>query len=423
MADSTRTQPVTVDCVIVGAGPAGTVLAYLLARGGASVLLLESRGDFDRRFRGDTLAPRVLDYLDSLGLAERMLDEIPHARAHQVRWTSGGRTWGVSDYRLASKRHPYYALIPQALFLAHLVAAAEQYSGFRIEMNSRASRLLKRADGRVVGVEYTRSGVRHPVHAGLVVATDGRNSKLRQLSGIQSRELGAHLDILWFTLPRRPETDPALSGLDLFSGRGTFMALLNQVTTWQLGYTIPAGSMEGFREKGVTPLHDAVRETMPWLSDRITELTDVNQLTLLSVRITELDRWWRPGLLLLGDAAHVISPVGGNGINFAIADAAEAGNRLLPVVRGGANSDEFDSACVRIEAARRPSVTREQRSQIRIERSSVARLRAGAPGPALPLRVIATVPGLPALSGWRAARAIRIPAPSREILGTVLEIT
>jgi 2-polyprenyl-6-methoxyphenol hydroxylase-like FAD-dependent oxidoreductase len=366
--------------VVVGGGPAGVLLTYLLARGGVPVTLLESRGDFNRRFR----------------------------------WHTPARTYTLADYRSASRRYGYYALIPQARFLPWLARQAEEY-GARIMMGARFRSLLREADGRVCGVEYTRDGVAERLTADVVVAADGRSSKVRQVSRLVATELGANLDMLWFAVPRR-DGDPPLSGLDLFAEPGSMLVLLGQDDTWQIGYDIPAGTLPEVRERGVRPIVQAVLRAAPWLRDRLDAVTEINQLTLLPVRITALDRWTEPGLLLIGDAAHVISPVGGNGINFALADAAEAANQLLePLRTTPVDPLAIDEAAQRVEAIRRPPVDREQSFQVKVEEDSARRLRDRDPRPGGFLHVIAMIPGLPRLVG-RQTRKIRIPAPAPAIL-------
>ncbi|MGL5866294.1 MAG: FAD-dependent monooxygenase, partial [Dermatophilaceae bacterium] len=399
--------------VVVGGGPAGVVLTYLLARAGVHVTLLEARGDFERRFRGDTLAPCVMEYLDALGLADPLLAEVPHATSQTFRWHTPTRTLTLADYSAASVKFGYYALIPQARFLPWLADRARSY-GARVELGARFSSLEHDANGRVSGVRYSRQGGEFVVPASLVVGADGRSSKVRQASGLRAIELGASLDIVWHTLPRR-DADPALSGLDLFSGPGTTMVLLGQAEpTWQLGVTIPAGTFGEVRERGVEAFRASVAVSLPWLTDRLDTIGSINDLTLLPVRVTTVERWTRPGLLLLGDAAHVISPVGGNGINFAIADAAEAANRLAPVLLGGGDDGQVDAAAAAVESARRPRVEREQRFQARVERSTAARLAARAPGPPAGLYVVGLLPGLARLIGRRSR--VDIPAPVPEVL-------
>jgi len=402
--------------VIVGGGPGGVMLAYLLARGGVAVTLLESRGDFDRRFRGDSLAPPVLDHLDQLGLARPLLAEIPHIKADAFVWNTPHRRYVLADYRTASPRFPYYALVPQARFLPWMVERARPY-GLDVRMGARVTALLRDDAGRVVAVDYVQAGERHQLRADLVVGSDGRNSKIRQLAAVRATELNSSLDIAWIALPRRAD-DPPLSGLELIAEPGNNLAVLGQGGGWQIGFTIVADTFGHLRGAGPEPLRALLRRRTPWLVDRIDLLVDTNQLTLLPIRITRVDPWSEPGLLLIGDAAHVISPVGGNGINFAVIDAAEAANRLIgPLTAARIDPAAVDAATREIERVRRPKVDREQAFQVRVERATAKRLAACAePRPALPLRLLAAVPGLARWSARRAARALAVPAPDPRIL-------
>jgi 2-polyprenyl-6-methoxyphenol hydroxylase-like FAD-dependent oxidoreductase len=408
----------TVDtrCVVVGGGPAGVMLSYLLARGGVDVVLLESRGDFDRRFRGDSIAPPVLDHLDTLGLAEPMLAELPHVRADAFVWSTPRRRYVLADYRSSSRRFPYYALVPQAAFLPWVVDRAAGY-GLDVRMGARVSALIRDEHGRVTGVRYQQNGRSHRLDARLVVGCDGRSSKVRQLSRIEATELSSSIDICWISVPRRAE-DPTMSGLELMTEPGHSIAVLGQGSGWQIGFTIVAGSFGELRAGGVEPLRGLLRRRVPWLGERIEQLTDVNQLTLLPIRITRTDRWSEPGLLLLGDAAHVISPVGGNGINFAIIDAAEAANQLIgPLGAASPDPAAVDAATAAVEGARRPKVERDQRMQVRVERATARRLATAAdPAPPLPLRILAAIPGVARWSARRSARTLAVPDVVDEIL-------
>ena len=404
--------------VVVGGGPGGVLLTYLLARGGVAVTLLEARHDFARRFRGDTLAPGVLEYLDDLGLARDLLAEVPHTRSEMFRWHTPTKTYDLVDYRGASRRFPFFALIPQARFLPWLAARAEGF-GAQVCLGARFSSLLRSdgdddGGGRVSGVEYTVDAVTHRLDAALVVGSDGRSSKVRAAAGITATELGASLDLLWFAVERQDD-DPAYSGLDLFARPGGTVALLDQgAGEWQVGWSIPAGTYASVREAGVGPLVDAVESVLPWLAPRLrAALTSVNDLTLLPVRITTVDSWTRPGVLLLGDAAHVVSPVGGNGINLALADAAELANQLVGPLRAGAGPEEVDAAAARLETVRRPAVEAEQRRQVRTEQAAAKRNAAGVVGPPTALRVLSAIPGFSRLAGRRVG--VRVPAPVPEI--------
>jgi 2-polyprenyl-6-methoxyphenol hydroxylase-like FAD-dependent oxidoreductase len=249
-----------------------------------------------------------------------------------------------------------------------------------------------------------------------VVGSDGRNSKIRTLSTITPTELGAHLDLCWYEVPRR-EDDPPMSGLELIAEPGATLAVLGQASSWQLGYTIPAGSFPRMRETGIGPVVAALRRRLPWLGDRLDGLTAVNQLTLLPVRITRTDRWSEPGLLLIGDAAHVISPVGGNGLNFAVLDAVEAANQLVgPLLADPVDPAAVDAAAAAVEATRRPQVDREQEQQKRIELDAARRLRTADPRPPLPLRVLSSLPGAARLVARRGLRALAAPPLEPRIL-------
>ncbi|MCD2189398.1 FAD-dependent monooxygenase [Actinomycetospora soli] len=385
--------------VVVGGGPGGVLLTYLLARGGIEVTLLEARHDFARRFRGDTLAPGVLEYLDDLGLAADLLAEVPHTRSDAFRWHTPERTYRLVDYRGASKRFPFYALIPQARFLPWLCARAEGY-GAAVRMGARFSDLLREGD-RVTGVRYTVDGEAHEIAADLVVGADGRSSKVRAAAGIEATELGASLDLLWAAVDQHDD-DPPSSGLDLFARPGGTIALLDQGTgQWQIGWSVPAGTFGEVRAAGVEPLVDALGTVLPWLVDRVrATVRSVNDLTLLPVRITTVDSWTRPGLVLLGDAAHVVSPVGGNGINLALADAAELANLVVT----GRDPAE-------LERRRRPGVEREQRGQVRIEQAAAKRNAAGVTGPPTALRVLSSIPGFPKLAARRSRVPMAAPVP------------
>jgi 2-polyprenyl-6-methoxyphenol hydroxylase-like FAD-dependent oxidoreductase len=406
----------TTRCAVVGGGPGGVVLAYLLARAGVPVTLLESRPDFDRRFRGDALAPPVLEVLDQLGLADPLLAAVPHGTADAFVWRTPTRTYRLADYRRASAKYPYYALVPQGRFLPFVVEQAARFPNFCVEMGARASVLLRDDGGRVTGVEYTQGGARRQLRADLVVGADGRSSKVRTLSTTTATELGAHLDICWYAVPRRGD-DPPLSGLGLIAEPGATLAVLGQADGWQLGYLIPAGTFPALRDGGIGPVIGAFRRQLPWLGDRLDGLSEVNQLTLLPVRITSVDRWSEPGLLLIGDAAHVISPVGGNGLNLAVLDAVEAANQLVgPLCADPIDAEAVDAATAAVEAARRPLVDRDQRQQKRAERGAARRLRTADPRPPRFLRVLSAIPGVALLVARRSTRALTAPPIDARIL-------
>ncbi len=344
------------------------LLAYLLARAGLPVTLLERHRDFDRDFRGDSLHPWTLELFDRLGLAGRLLEQ-PHVPARRFRFRTGRGTVTTTDYGLLDTPYDYVALMPQARFLDFLAAEAATLPTFELRTGAAVNGLLGAGtdDDPVRGVTL-RSGER--IDAGLVVAADGRFSRLRTLAGLTAESQGATTDLLWFALPRHDD-DPPDAAVDLFLGTRSYVGLLGGEERWQVGLSLPKGGYPALREAGVEHVRREVAGLMPWLADRVGLLTDLNDATLLSVDISRVPTWHRPGLLLIGDAAHVISPVGGNGILMALQDALAAANHLVPALRAGTVGTATLAA---VQAEREPAIVSVQSRQVRIERG-VARAR------------------------------------------------
>jgi len=325
-------DPSSTRVVVVGAGPAGAVLGLLLARGGVPVTLLEAHHDFDRDFRGDTVHPSTLEILDQIGLAER-LHRLPHAQIAQLRIHTPAEVVTIADASRLRTRFPYVMMLPQVHLLELLTAEAQRYPHFRLVLGANVQRLIEDS-GTVRGVAY-RDAADHwqEVRADLTVAADGRFSKVRHLAGIETESTAAPMDVVWFRLPRRAD-DPAESGA-LFVGGGRFAVVLQRPEEWQIGYVILKGSFGALRAAGLPALRAGLAEVLPWLGNRVEELQDWRQVSVLNVESSRVRRWYRPGLLLIGDAAHVMSPVGGVGINYAVQDAVEAANLLVPKLRRG----------------------------------------------------------------------------------------
>ncbi len=307
------------------------VLALLLARQGVDVTVLEAAHDFDRAFRGDTLHPAILELMADLGLADELL-RLPHTRATHARFISPGETQVIADFRRLHTRYPYLAVMKQARFLDFLAGHLTRHPNARVLLGARVEGLHE-DHGRVTGVRYRHEGELRDLYATLTVGTDGRFSKVRELGGLRLRRHSPGQDVLWFALPRR-DGDPGGS-IDLHLGGPHCLVTTDHGERWQVGFSIRKGSYREARERGVNPIRDAVRETIPWLADRADLLTEWSQLHLLAVEVARCDRWWRDGLLVIGDAAHPISPIGGMGINMAVQDAVAAANVLTgPLTRG-----------------------------------------------------------------------------------------
>jgi len=313
-----------VDCCIVGGGPAGMILGLLLARVGLTVTVLESQPDFDRDFRGDTLHASTLEMLEQIGLADRVL-EIPHAKLKEMSLNAGERSFRVADFSRLPSRYPYIAIMSQADFLELLLEEACRYPGFRC-LTSAAVVDLERMGDRVTGVHYRHGGDQFQLRANLVVAADGRFSRLRKLTGLTAEERAAPMDVCWFRLPRREEDGFEAGGF--FIGHGRMLICIPRVAEWQIGYVFPKGDFHLVRDRGMDAFKADIASTVPWLADRSAMLEDFDHIHLLNVKADCLPVWHSNGLLLIGDAAHVMSPVGGVGINAAISDAVEAANVL-----------------------------------------------------------------------------------------------
>jgi 2-polyprenyl-6-methoxyphenol hydroxylase-like FAD-dependent oxidoreductase len=321
-------------CCVVGGGPAGAVLSLLLARRGVDVVLLEEHGDFDRDFRGDTIHPAIMEIMDEIGLADEVL-KLPHTEIRNAAvQTTDGPLATISFERLRTK-YPYVTLMPQKDFLEFITSQAQRSPHFRLVMRARVEELIE-DDGVVRGVRYRGEDGWHELRAPLTVAADGRFSRVRRLAGFEPIKTSPPIDVLWFRLPRRPE-DP----LDMLGrvGGGHLLILLNRGEQWQVADAIPKGTYQQLRAGGIEALRATVASAIPELADRVAALQDWKQVSLLSVESNRLRRWYRPGLLLIGDAAHTMSPVGGVGINYAIQDAVVAANVLGDGLKAGRVSE------------------------------------------------------------------------------------
>ena len=315
----------TCQCCIVGAGPAGMILSLLLARKGVSVKLLEMHSDLDRDFRGDTVHASTLEMLDQIGLAEGAL-ELPHARIQEMAITTPTKVVRLVNFKRLKTKFPYVAMMPQELFLNYLLGIARRYQTFEILFASTVTGLCRDSENKVVGVEVKRGSDRLVITCPLVVAADGRFSKIRRMAGFTATDQSPTMDVAWIRVPRRKGDQDSFAGF--YMADGNLCILLSRPDTWQIGYVFPKGNFGQLREKGIEYLRTSLRRTVPWLDDRVLAISDFKDVHVLKIKSDRLDTWYSEGLLLIGDAAHVMSPAGGVGINFAIADAVEAANVL-----------------------------------------------------------------------------------------------
>jgi 2-polyprenyl-6-methoxyphenol hydroxylase-like FAD-dependent oxidoreductase len=315
------------DLLIAGGGPAGVMAGLLFARAGCNVVVLEKHADFFRDFRGDTVHPSTLELLRELGLLKDFLKR-PHDEVRSLTARVADREITIADMSHLPVKSRFVALMPQWHFLDFLADEARRYPGFDLRMNAEVVDLIFEKE-RVAGVRLADG---EEVRGRLTIAADGRGSILRKKAGLPKKDLGAPIDVLWFRLPKKKTRKNETGGT---FGSGTFVVEIDRGDYWQCAYVVPKGAADEIQAKGIEAFRADVAKAAPELAAVVKTLKDWDQVKLLSVSLDRLTRWWRPGLLAIGDAAHAMSPVGGVGINLAIQDAVAAANILAgPLTRG-----------------------------------------------------------------------------------------
>jgi 2-polyprenyl-6-methoxyphenol hydroxylase-like FAD-dependent oxidoreductase len=320
------------DLLICGGGPAGMMAGLLFARAGVKTLVLEKHGDFLRDFRGDTVHPSTLELIDELGLLDAFLKR-PHDEIRTMTARVANEKITMADLSHLPVKCRFVAMMPQWEFLDFIADAAEHYPAFSLRLNAEAVALLD-DDKRVAGVRLNDGREVRPRL--LTIAADGRSSILRAQSGLPLRDLGAPIDVLWFRLPKGASDFRETGGT---FGQGSFIVQINRGDYWQCAFVVPKGAADALRALGIEAFRNDVARAIPDLADVTGTLQDWDQVKLLSVTLDRLDRWSKPGLLCIGDAAHAMSPVGGVGINLAIQDAVAAANILAAQLARGENAD------------------------------------------------------------------------------------
>ena len=321
-------------CCVVGGGPAGVMLGYLLARAGIKVTVLEKHEDFFRDFRGDTVHPSTLDIMHQLGLLDGLL-QLPHQRVTSVSARIGDFDFDAADFRLVPTRCKFVALMPQWEFLNFLSERAKRFDGFELRMQHEGTGLIREGQ-RIAGVEARSPAGPLQIEADLVVACDGRHSTMRQSARLSVQEFGVPIDVLWFRISRQPHDPQQVLGNINY---GKALILINRGDYFQAGLIIRKGTLEQIKTEGLDAFRQNIAQIAPYLRDRVGEIEDWDQIKLLTVQINRLRRWHLPGLLCIGDAAHAMSPAGGVGINLAIQDAVAAANILAVPLRAGQVTD------------------------------------------------------------------------------------
>jgi len=311
------------------------MLGLLLARAGVDVVVLEKHKDFLRDFRGDTIHPSTLELMHELGLVDEFL-KLPHERAEVLSGRYGSLPVTIADLRHLPTHSKFIALMPQWDFLNFLAAHGRRYPGFRLLMETEAKELIEEG-GRVTGLRATTPNGPIEIRSTLTVGCDGRHSTVREKAGLAVETLGAPMDVLWFRLSRKSGDSQQTGGVFL---PGRIFVTLNRGDYWQCAYVIPKGSIEEVHRRGLEAFRADIASAVPDFADRVGEIADWDQVKLLTVAVDRLNRWHKPGLLCIGDAAHAMSPIGGVGINLAVQDAVAAANILAEPLRSGAVTDQ-----------------------------------------------------------------------------------
>ncbi len=388
-------------CCIAGGGPAGMMLGFLLARAGVDVVVLEKHADFFRDFRGDTIHPSTLELMYELDLLDEFL-KLPHQKLDRMTAQIGDERVRMIDLTHLPTHCKYIALMPQWDFLNFLAAHGKRYSTFDLRMQAKATDLIEEG-GRIVGLRARTPDGELAVRADLTVGCDGRRSTVRDKAGLKGDDYGAPMDVLWFRLSRN-ETDEAetFGHVEV----GMMMIMLNRGDYWQCAFVIPKGGIDRMRAEGLEIFRRQVVMMSPFLADRAGELKTWDDIKLLTVAVDRLRRWWRPGLICIGDAAHAMSPIGGVGVNIAIQDAVAAANRLAAPLKAGTAGDDDLRA---IQRRRAFPVWFTQAIQLTIQKQIVGRVLAGTARPKTPLliKLIGAFPVLQRIPGRLLAVGVR----------------
>jgi 2-polyprenyl-6-methoxyphenol hydroxylase-like FAD-dependent oxidoreductase len=394
-------MPITTRCCVAGGGPAGVMLGFLLARAGVDVVVLEKHADFFRDFRGDTIHPSTLELMHELGLLEEFL-KLPHQKLERLSAQVGDESMKMIDLTHLPTHCKYIALMPQWDFLNFVAAQGKRYKSFDLRMQAEATDLIEEG-GRVVGIRARTPEGELVIHADLIVGADGRHSTVRERAGLVSDDYGAPMDVLWFRLPRKQSDQTATFG---HIEAGVMMIMLNRGDYWQCAFVIPKGGIDRVKAAGLDAFRKRVVMMSPYLADRIDDLKTWDDIKLLSVAVDRLRRWWRPGLICIGDAAHAMSPIGGVGVNLAVQDAVAAANRLAAPLKAGAATDDDLRA---IQARRTLPVRFTQALQLAMQNRIIGPALAGTqrPKPPLLFKLLDLVPVLRRIPGRLLAIGIR----------------
>jgi len=398
MTGSAHENPIRTRCCIVGAGPAGMMLGYLLGRAGVDTIVLEKHADFFRDFRGDTVHPSTLQVMDELGLIDDFL-KLKHDRIQKLDGCFGQQRLRIADISKTRAKYPFIAFMPQWDFLNFLRDKGQRYPHLTLMMKTEAKDLVWSGQ-RVVGVRASTEQGPIDIRADLVVACDGRHSIVRPAGKLEIEDIAAPMDVLWFRVAKGAETDRIFARLE----PGRMMVTIDRGDYWQCAYVIAKSGYEKIKARGLDAFRADVARLAPVLRAHIDDVTSWDDVKLLTVAINRLKRWHVPGLLCIGDAAHAMSPVGGVGVNIAVQDAVAAANLLAAKLqKGPVTEDDLDAVRQRREFPMRMT----QALQVMMQNNIISRALASGDRPLKPPLFMRIINALPPLQGM-AARLLAI---------------
>lgn len=394
------TEILAADCCIVGGGPAGLMLGYLFARSGLRVVVIEKHGDFLHDFRGDTIHPSTLEIMHQLGLLDGLL-KLPHQRAEKLEAEIAGQSITMADFSRLPVQCRFIAFMPQWDFLNFLAGQSARYPGFTL-LQSTAFEDFLYDNNSVSGVIASRGDQRLHIRCKVVIGADGRHSQVRARANLTSQTFGVARDVIWFRLSKQPD-DP-VSGMGHKGPRQNFI-VIDRGDYWQCGLTIPKGEFEAQKAAGLKAFIAQVAAVSPFGAQRLDEISSWEQFRLLSIRIDRLDKWAKPGVLCIGDAAHAMSPIGGVGVNLAIQDAVATANLLTaPLLAGELSLGDLE----KVQQRRQFPTVATQFLQIKMS-SNKAR-RKSTRGSKIP-SIIRRLPFLRFIFGWLIGLGFRPESP------------
>ena len=395
-------RTITTRCCIVGGGPAGMMLGYLLGRAGVETIVLEKHADFFRDFRGDTVHPSTLQVMDELGLIDAFL-KLPHQELQKMDGKFGETSVRIADIGRTNAKYPFIAFMPQWDFLNFLREHGKKFPSLKVMMNADATDVVWSGD-RVVGVQADTPEGPVEIRADLTIGCDGRHSIVRQCAKLEVEEIGAPMDVLWFRAGRQADENESLfARVDA----GKMMVTFDRGDYWQCAYVIAKGQYDAVKARGLDAFRDDVIGMAPILKSGMSDVKTWDDVKLLTVAINRLKRWTRPGLLCIGDAAHAMSPVGGVGVNLAVQDAVATANLLAAkLVKGSPTEDELDA----VRRRREFPVRMTQAMQVVVQNNIISMaLKPGDQPLRVPLfaRVVNAVPWLQGITARFVALGVR----------------